>query len=218
MSAPPSDHFQEPSTDPPVVSAEVYAQILASPRLKQLLLPEGFICSPYRVLDYDNTLVLEDTKGAGAVFRRRQRVQFQQDGVGAILDHFWGNGVPITGYATTAGRVVDSFKDGSRRHLVVQLKQPMQRGQILEFTVERRAMEMFTLSEGWEETTIDHPMRRLSRTIRFPKGRPCQRAQLEVRSQVIPLHVLETSDGVTEIGLQIPKAEADTPYVIRWHW
>ncbi|MFN0074001.1 MAG: hypothetical protein ACKVVP_21185 [Chloroflexota bacterium] len=207
-----------PSEPDLIVSPRIYALILASPRLKRRLLPEGFICSPYKVLDYDNTLVLEDTKGSQAVFRRRQRIQFQQDGVSAILDHFWGNGITAAEYSTSAGRIIDSFKDGSRRHLVIQLKRPMRLGEILEFTVERRSMEMFTQPEGWEETTIDHPIHRLSRTIRFPKARPCQTAQLECNGQVIPLHVLGTKGGTTEIGLRVPKARPDTPYVIRWFW
>jgi len=203
---------------PLIVSPRVYALILSSPRLKRLLLPEGFLCSPYQVLDYDMTLTLEDKKGSVAVFRRRQRIQFQQDGVGAILDHFWGDGIIAAEYTTSAGRIIDSFKDDGRRHLVIQLERPMRRGEILEFTVERRAMETFTDVEGWEETTIDHPIQWLSRTIHFPKDRPCQSARLEYLGQDVPLHILETRSGATEISLRIPKARADTPYVIRWTW
>jgi hypothetical protein len=200
-----------------IVSPKVYALILSSPRLKRLLLPEGFICSPYSVLDYDMTLILEDKKGSTAVFRRRQRIQFQQEGVGAILDHFWGDGITAE-YSSSAGRIVDSFKDGSRRHLVIQLERPMGRGEILEFTVERRTMETFTQPVGWEETTIDHPIQRLSRTIRFPKTRPCQTARLEWQGQQAPLHVLQAPDGGTEIALRIPKARTDTAYIVRWTW
>lgn len=200
-----------------IVSPKVYALILASPRLKRLLLPEGFICSPYQVLDYEMTLTLEDTRGSAAVLRRRQRVQFQQDGVAAILDHFWGDGI-LVGYQTSAGRVIDSFKDGTRRHLVIELKQPMARGQILEFTVERRVLETFFGTEGWEETTIDHPIRHLSRTIQFPQARPCQMAHLEQLGQVRPLHVFTTPAGATELKVRIPKARTDTPYIIRWTW
>lgn len=207
-----------PSSEPTlIVSPRVYALIFASPRLKRLLLPEGFICSPYRVLDYEMTLTLEDSKGAAAVLRRRQRVQFQQDGVAAILDHFWGDGI-LAGYQTSAGQVIDSFKDGARRHLMIELHQPMARGQILEFTVERRVLETFFGTEGWEETTIDHPIQQLSRTIRFPKARPCQTAHLEQRGQVLPLHVFTTPSGATELRVRIPKARTDTPYIIRWTW
>src|SRR5215213_6940424 len=116
MSAPPPESTL-------IVSPRIYALILSSPRLKRLLLPEGLICSPYKVLDYDMALTLEDEKGSEAVFRRRQRIQFQQDGVGAILDHFWGDGITAAAYSTTAGRIIDSFKDGTRRHLVIQLPQ-----------------------------------------------------------------------------------------------
>ena len=211
MSAPPPDPT-------PIVSPRVYALILTSPRLARQLLPEGFICSPYQVLDYDITLVLEDTRGSEAVYRRRQRIQFQQDGVAAILDHFWGDGVTTAGYATTAGRIADTFKDGNRHHLVIGLKRPMRRGEILEFTVERRTLGAFTQVEEWSETAIDHPIARLSQVVRFPKARPCQTAQLEYPGGESPLHGLETREGTTEIGLRIPKPRTDTPYLIRWTW
>ncbi len=202
----------------PVVSPGIYALILDSPRLREQLLPEGLITSPYTVLSYDMTLVLGDKKGSQAVFRRRQRIQFQQDGVVAILDHFWGDGVTVAEYATSAGQIRDSFKDGKRRHLVIELKRPMRRGEVLNFTVERRAMEAFTADEEWEETTIDHPIQRLGRVILFPKDRPCESARLEYQGREFPLHVLERRDGTTQIGLRISQARANVPYIVRWTW
>src|SRR5436305_5352072 len=128
----------EPSS---IVSDRLYALILSSPRLKKQLLPEGLSVSPYRVLDYHATLALGDKKGSTAVFERTQRVQFQQQGVGAILDHFWGAGVQLTEYANTAGRIADSFRDEGRRHLVLELPRPMVRGETLEFTSERTILQ-----------------------------------------------------------------------------
>lgn len=157
-------------------------------------------------------------KGSAAVFRRRQRIQFQQDGVGAILDHFWGDGVTTASYTTSAGRIIDSFKDAGRRHLVIQLEQSMRRGQILEFTVERHTLEAFTQADEWSEMTIDHPIAGLSQVVRFPKARPCQAATLQQPGGRAPLHVLETAEGLTEIGLRIPKPKTDTPYRIQWTW
>lgn len=80
----------------PVVSAAVYGRILTSSRLRRLLLPEGLWRSPYEVLDYRATLILHDRYGLRATFARTQEVQFQQDGVGGILDHAWGDGVLLT--------------------------------------------------------------------------------------------------------------------------
>src|SRR5437773_1909559 len=112
-----------------IISAQLSAFILGSPRLKTKLFPQGLFVLPYTVLDYDATLVLEDKHGSVATFRRTQRVQFQQDGVRAILDHFWGDGVVLTNYRHSAGRIADSFKSHGRRHLVIGLKQPAGRGQ-----------------------------------------------------------------------------------------
>src|SRR5437868_4489971 len=97
-----------------VVSARIYALILSSPRLKQQLLPQGLICSPYEILDYHATLVLHDPQGRSATFVRTQRVRFLQDGVSAVLDHCWGDGVLVADYAHSAGVVGESFKDEGR--------------------------------------------------------------------------------------------------------
>ncbi|MCL5736267.1 MAG: hypothetical protein M1274_11875, partial [Actinobacteria bacterium] len=127
-----------------LVSARIYALILTSPRLKKTLLPEGLITNPYEVLNNQNTLRLEDVKGMIATFQRTQEVRFLQDGVAGFLDHFWGDGVPLTSYRNEAGRLEDSFKDEGRRHVVIGLKRPMARGETLKFDVVRRAMAEFT--------------------------------------------------------------------------
>src|SRR3954447_6494866 len=114
----------------PVVSDRLTALILSSPRLRKLLLPGGLIRSPYTILDYQGTLILRDKTGAKAVARREQRVKFLQDGVGAILDHFWGPGVQLAEYTTTAGTLRDTLRDQGRRHLLVQFQRAMARGEM----------------------------------------------------------------------------------------
>ena len=202
----------------PIVSARITALILDSPRLRRQLFPEGLTTSPYSVLDYHQTLILRDTTGTRAVFRRVQRIQFQHDGVGAILDHFWGDGVALASYKHTAGSITASFRDGGRRHLVITLPRPMRRGEVLEFTVERVALEAFLETEEWEETTIDHPIRQLSRRIVFPAGRACNAASLIIGNEAGPLHVFEGLDGHTELRLHIPQAQAHAPYTVHWRW
>src|SRR5688572_10113550 len=98
-----------PQSPSPIVSARVYALIWTSPRLRRLLLPGGLVGSPYEVLDYRATLELHDRRGMRATFRRRQRGRFLHDGVGALLDHAWGDGIVLTSYHNEAGRLADSF-------------------------------------------------------------------------------------------------------------
>jgi hypothetical protein len=71
--------------------------------------------TPYEVLDYQGTLTLIDPEGGRAVFHRTEQIRFVQDGVSAILDHFWGDGVALTDYRNSAGRLAESFSDGDRR-------------------------------------------------------------------------------------------------------
>src|SRR5688572_28812760 len=141
----------------PAGFTQIYDLILSSQRLHEMLLPEGALRSPYESLDYDATLNLHDQRGARATFRRTQQIRFLQNGVSGLLDHAWGDGVLVTNYRHSAGKLEDSFKDQGRRHLVVGLKRSMRSGEALTFTVEREVMEMFRSDEGWVETTIDHP-------------------------------------------------------------
>jgi hypothetical protein len=206
----------EPVSD--VVSPNVYSAILASPDLRQQIIPEGLAGSPYEILTYDATLTLDDPGGREATFQRVQQVRFLQDGVSAMLDHLWGDGVLLTHYRNSAGTIGESFKDAGRRHLVINLPRRMARGETLTFEVERRAAVGFTARHEWLETTIDHPIRQLTRTIIFPKERPCQAAHLAVEGKIQTLTPAPLSDGRTLVRVQISQPHADTPYTIYWTW
>ena len=203
---------------PPFLSSRITRLILDSPYLRHLVLPEGSESSPYEILDYQASLVLEDVRGRRATFKRRQVVRFTQDGVGAILDHAWGNGVLVTNYHHSAGSLADTFKDEGTRHLLIELKRPMAQGQILKFSVERTAMEAFTASAGSVETTIDHPIARLTRQVIFPKGRPAQQAMLIGVGKLTPLPIKRLWDGRTAVRVAISDPEPNSPYVVRWTW
>src|SRR5450756_227572 len=187
---------------PPIVSPRIYALILSSPRLRKMLLPTGVPTSPYEILDYQATLFLHDPKGVKATFQRTERIRFFHDGVAGIMDHFWGDGVALAFYRNDAGILKDSFRDQGRRHLVVSLKRPMGRGEELSFDVVRSAMAGFTEEEEWLETTLDHPAQHLSRSIVFPKYRPCLSARLQYDGHQVDLPItclLYTSDAADDL-------------------
>jgi hypothetical protein len=123
-----------------------------------------------------------------------------QDGVRAILDHAWGDGILLTDYEHSAGSLEDSFMDQGRRHLVIDLKREMAAGEQLEFKVARTAMEGFRGSKAIVETTIDHPIAHLTRTIVFPKGRPVQRASFATGVRMEPLRRTSWSRDEPPVG------------------
>jgi hypothetical protein len=213
-----AQHTKHYPTRLPVVSARGYARILTAPGLARLLVPEGLWTSPYEVLDYRATLTLHDPAGLRATFVRTQAVRFLQAGVGAVLDHAWGDGVLLTDYRHTAGPLVASFRDGEARHLVVGLPRPMDRGEQYQFTVERQAMAAFTGGAEWLETTIDHPVRRLTCTVVFPARRPCRLALLVTGTRRLPLPVQPHAGGRTAVHVAIDRPVAHRPYLVRWWW
>ncbi len=183
-----------------------------------MLLPQGLLPSPYEILSYESTLILHDASGNKATVKRNQQVRFLQDGIAGMLDHVWGDGVALTAYHNEAGVLRDLFLDEGKRHLVVGFKRPMCRGEMLTFRVERTAMVGFTGDEEWLETTIDHPTAHLSRSIVFPKERPCLQANLDCEGHEHPLPIRVLAGGRTLVGFHIAKPRVETPYTIRWIW
>lgn len=199
------------------MSGNVYHRILSDRSLGRRLLPEGIVRSPYEVLDYRATLRLLDARGLHASFTRRQRIRFIQNGVSAILDHAWGNGVLSAHYHNTAGLLEDSLRDGDLRHLVVGLRRRMARGDRLTFSVSRLAIAAFTQSDEWLQTTVDHPVQRIGCRVIFPKERRCLRATLSVGPLRVPLPVIEQG-GHSVIAFETFAGQAHTPYTIHWSW
>lgn len=212
--------MQFPITEPAqVISSRLYALMLSSKRLQQMLLPHGVPTSPYEILDYQVTLQLHDTDGMRATFARTQEVRFLQDGVAGVLDHAWGSGVVLTSYDNDAGTIADSFADEGRHHFVIGLRRSMGRGDRLTFRVARTTMACFaTEDQWWMDTTIDHPIARLRKRIVFPKKRPCLSATIAYEGRTISLPIRRLASGKTLVQVDVGRPRADTPYVIRWDW
>jgi len=201
-----------------VISPRGYAWILGDPWLRRALIPGGLLTSPYEILDYRSVLTLHDPQGMRATFAREQYVRFLHDGVAAVLDHAWGHGVLATDYENSAGRLEGSYKDDGWRHFVVALRHRMGRGDVLQLRVRREARAGFLESEGWLESTMDHPIAELSPSILFPKDRPCLSASLEAGASRMRLPAFRLRDGRTAVHVRIPHPRPFVRYTIRWLW
>jgi hypothetical protein len=206
------------SNDDFVLSPGLIALILDTPTLRTRLFPEGILSSPYEVLDYKATVIIHDRQGRRVTLKRQERIRFLQEGVSAILDHAWGNGVVVTSYQTDAGRIEGSLRDDGKRHLVIGLKREMHRGDILDFSVERTIVGAVTGRQEWLETIIDHPIRQLTCNIVFPKARPCQRATFTDEQTEANVPLVVGSNGLTLVHFHKTLPRQHTPYTLSWNW
>lgn len=209
---------QRAEIPPPLLSAAVIRQLRDAPTLRTAIFPGGLLTSPYRVLRYQSTVTLETASGSIATIRRHQDVVFLHDGVAAVLDHVWGDGVPLTAYDHSAGTLEETLRDGRRRHLVIGLRRRARRGDRRTFAVERIAMAGFLQRDEYVDTIIDHPADHLSREILFPRARPCQKAFLIAGAVRLPLPVQHAPDGRTIVRFTAHAPIQDLCYRIRWRW
>ena len=177
----------------------------------------------YEILVHDSTLELADIKGKKATITRHEKVRFLQDNVIAIHDHAWGDGELFGRYRCQPGVAVDFYEDGSKHNILVSLRETKNRGDCLELWIERVIGNGFVKREEWFEVEIDHLMRRLKRSIIFPKGRPCRRATLSRRStgKVTPLPQKRFAllpDGRQKLTWETRHPRLHDLYTIKWAW
>lgn len=177
----------------------------------------------YEVLDYESTLEIVDRKGDTAVLRRREVIRFLQDNVVAIHDHAWGDGQIFADYRCQPGTAVDFYKDGSKFNVLISLRETKNRGDVLEFWVERVIKQGLLQEMEWLETEIDHWTRKMRLNVIFPKERPCRRATLSRRStgKVSVLshkHFALLPDGRQKLTFETKDPKLHDRYSIRWMW
>jgi hypothetical protein len=177
----------------------------------------------YEILDYDATLEIIDPKGEKAVITRREVVRFLQDNVVAIHDHAWGDGQLFAEYSCQPGVAVDFYEDGSKYNVLISLRETKNRGDVVEFWIERVIKRGLLEDHEWFETEIDHWMKRLKLSIIFPKERPCRRATLSQRSSgrtmLLPQkHFALLPDGRQKLTWETSCPKLHDRYTIKWAW
>ncbi len=202
----------------PLLSLTLVARLRAAGGLDKRLAPEGLEHSPYRILSYRSVVSFDSPAGQYALVQRTQRVRFLQNDVRAVLDHVWGDGVPIAHYDHSAGQLEENFVDRNMRHLVIGLRRRARRGDVRTFQVERLAIAGFAAADEWLETVIDHPTDALSREVRFPIERPCRWAELHAGSVRMRIPVRRGHDGRTGIRFRVYRPVENLSYCLHWRW
>lgn len=177
----------------------------------------------YEILDYDATLELLDAQGATAVFRKRQKVKFRQDNIIAFEDFAWGDGQTMAAYRCSPGVVVDRYREGDRWNVLISLRETRNRGDVVEFQIERKVKNGFTKAEEWQQAEIRHRTHRLQMAVIFPISRPCQRATVSQRSRhhvlvLGPEHFRRLPDGRQKVTWETDRVHAYDVYTLKWVW
>lgn len=151
------------------------------PHLPRLLRP---LRGMYEVLEYETKLELLDTEGKLAVYTKRQKVQFLQDNIIAFQDQEWGDGDIFAEYKCSPGVPVDKYRDGNKYRILISLRETKNRGDIVDFHIDRTIRDGFVRPTEDYQVDIDHYTRELTLTVVFPKERtPKQVKVIEQKSQ-----------------------------------
>lgn len=177
----------------------------------------------YEILEYESTLELCDTKGATALFQKRQRVKFLQNNIIAFEDYVWGDGEIMADYKCSPGVVADRYQEGDRWNILISLRETKNKGDITEFHIQRLEKDTFLQAEEWQQTEIRRKTRRLQMNIIFPKHRRCQRAVLTQRRhnriQVLgPEYFHELPDGRQLLTWESKRVYPYDIFTIKWRW
>jgi len=125
----------------------------------------------YEVLEYESTLELLDPAGERAVFRKREKVRYLQDGVIAYQDQAWGDGDILLDYRCAPGKPVDQYRLGHKTYILISRRDVRNKGDTDEFRIEWGMRDSFLRQTEQWETHIKHRMKHLKISVVFPKSR-----------------------------------------------
>ena len=177
----------------------------------------------YEVLEYESTLELKDTRGEHAVFHKRERVRYLQNGIIAYQDQAWGDGKILIDYRCTPGVPVDRYRPAQKTYILISLREVRNRGDIDEFNIEWGIHQGFRRPiESWATEVADRT-RKLKVQVIFPQTRPPLRTWLVegIRQRTHPLGQeaqIQLPDGRWLISWDTSSPRLNEQYILKWEW
>lgn len=177
----------------------------------------------YKVLSHEATIELIDKHGKRAVYTKRQKLEFVQNDVFAILDQAGGDGELFDTYRCSLGVAVDKYREGLRWKILIALRGTRNRGDQEDLFVERTIVNGFSSSFEYWETFIDHPTKEFTLTAIFPKTRLPKNVELieEHTKRTYKLGSAEMtnlSHGRVQYQWHQAKPRLFEGYILRWQW
>lgn len=186
-------------------------------------LTRGRMRGVYEVLSHHTTLDLQDIQGQVAMVERVETVRFLQDYVAAFTDYAWGDGDIFAEYRCEPGVPVDFYQDGSRRAVLISLREAKHKGDELTFRIHRKVLGGFKTPDECWETEVYHRMQDLAVRALFPRERRCRRATILQRSTsrtvvLGPECFQFLEDGRQQLTWSLPRPRLHERYALHWQW
>lgn len=177
----------------------------------------------YKVENYDLTLELKDRHGKKAMYTKRQRVEFLQNGVAAILDQTWADGEVFAEYRCSPGIAVDRYREGFRWKVLISLRSTKNKGDTEEFLIEHTIKNGFTLPSEYFQIMIDHPTKTFTVSVIFPRSRYPKHVEV-VEENMKTTHILGTEHRILLSNERVQyswsgaKPRLYEGYILQWEW
>ena len=168
---------------------------------------------PYETIKFSARLEFLNRRGV-AIFSRRQRIRFLEDGVGTFFDLAWGEGVLFANYTAGSLRILDAIP--TRKGYIVALALPrlFRRGETFEVDIRRRIVGSFLDDQVYWDTAMRVPTELLSVDIVPPPGRRIRYPEIIAP----PQGDFDASESPARLRLRVKQPAVDIPYRLTWSW
>ncbi len=169
---------------------------------------------PYETIKFSGRLKVLDLDRTVAVFTRRQRVRFLEDGVSVLFDRIWGEGVLVGSYLAPGLNMMEPIRTPTGYVLPLGLPRRFRKGETFEIVSYRRIVGAFCETRGYWETAMSKPTELIQITVVTPPG-------LAVRNPDIvapPRGDMDLSKKPNSLKFRVARPAINGPYRLGWSW
>jgi hypothetical protein len=169
---------------------------------------------PYETIKFSGRLKILDVDRSTAVFTRRHRVRFLEDGVGVVFNRIWGEGVLVGSYLAPGLTLMEPIKTPTGYVLPLGLPRPFRKGETFEIVSHRRVVGAFLETKGYWDTTMSKPTELVQITVVAPAGLSLGKPEV----MAPPRGDIDVAAGSNSLKLRVARPAMNGPYRLGWSW
>lgn len=168
----------------------------------------------YETLSFDSYLSILG-QGEVALFRRRQRVRFLENGVSVFIDRLWGEGVLLAGYSLSRGMgIIEALRTRKGYAMILSLPRRFKKGEVLTIETERRIVGGFANAKPYWELAMWAPTQRISLKVSMPSLLRMSDPEIVAPARGEMSFKKRGSDVTFAVG----HPGVHVPYRLEWKW